>query len=323
MHRTRDLLLGIGISAVAATWLVATTDLHEVVERLGHVQLVWLFPALAVLAVQALIRATRWAALVRSATGRQIATARVVDPMLFGYFVNAVAPGRFGELARTLAVSRRESVAFSAVAASVVVERAVDVTALAALASLALALSGSDWWIPFAGLALVVSTVLALGSRAPLLARLVPGRTPVRIADGIRGFLAAVAAIRGPVLVRAAGLSAAAWLGDAMLVLLVGQALGLNIAPAGAVAIGLGGSLGTALPAAPGYLATYELGAVTLGAFASVARETVLPVAVLTHLVGVLVLAAAGAVALGRLSGVVRLGAVLQGNRLTIAREES
>jgi hypothetical protein len=74
-----------------------------------------------------------------------------------------------------------------------------------------------------------------------------------------------------------------------------------------AVAIGLGGALGTALPAAPGYLATYELGAVTLGSLAGVPRETVLPVAILTHVLGVTILAAAGGVALGRVSSLVRL----------------
>jgi uncharacterized membrane protein YbhN (UPF0104 family) len=242
--------------------------------------------------------------------------------MLVGYLANAVLPGRLGELARALVVSRREAVPFSGVAASVVVERAVDLIALAGLASGALALSGSDWALPFAGLAAAIAVVIGLGSRAPLLARFLPTRTPSRLGDGIRSFLRSVAAIRLPVLAGAAALSAVAWLGDTMLVLLVSRALGLDISIPAAVAIGLGGSLGTALPAAPGYLATYELGAVALGGLAGVPRETVLPLAILTHLVGVSVLAIAGAVALGRLGGLVNLDSLLRANRLSVASEK-
>jgi len=283
---------------------------------------VWLAPALLVLAAQAWVRATRWASLIRPSVERAVGAAQVLDAMLVGYFVNAILPGRLGEVARALVVSRREAVAFSGVAASVVVERAVDVMALAALASVALALTGSDWALPFAGLAAAIAVVVGLGSRAPLLGRLIPSRTPARVAEGIRGFLGSVAAIRLPVLAGAAALSAVAWLGDSVLVLLVSRALGLDISFPAAVAIGLGGSLGTALPAAPGYLATYELGAVTLGGFAGVPRETVLPLAIVTHLVGVTVLAVAGAIALGRLGGLVRLDALMGANRLTTASDQ-
>jgi glycosyltransferase 2 family protein len=310
MTRWRSALLGIAISVAAAALLVATTNLGEVVGRLQRAEVLWLVPGLLVLAVQAWVRAARWASLLRSSVGAALRAGQVVEAMLVGYFVNAVMPGRLGEVARAIAVSRRESVPFSGVAASVVVERAVDVLALATLASIALAVSGSDWAIPFAGLAVLIAGIVGLGRRAPVLERLVPKRTPMRVAEGIRQFLRSVAAIPPRVIAGAAALSALAWLADTVLVLLVSRALQLEIPVAAAVAIGLGGALGTALPAAPGYLATYELGAVALGSLAGVPRETVLPLAILTHLIGVTVLAAAGAVALGRLGGLVRLDAM-------------
>jgi len=304
---TRGLLLGIVVSVAAAALLVTTTDLSAVAADLGRAQLIWLLPGLVVLGAQAWVRAVRWTSLIRPWAGPAIRAGRVIDAMLVGYFVNAVMPARLGEVARTLVVARRESVAFAGVAASVVVERAIDVMALAVLAAVALAVTGSSWSIPFAILAVTIAVVVGLGRRATGLARLVPGRTPQRLAEGIRGFLGAVAAMPPSVIGAAAALSAVAWLADTTLVLLVSRALGLDIPVPAAVLIGLGGALGTALPAAPGYLATYELGAVALGTLAGVPRETVLPVAILTHLVGVIVLAAAGAIALGRVSGLVRL----------------
>lgn len=310
MSRLRALLLGAAVSIVAAAWLAMTTDIGQVAAQLGRAQVVWLAPGLLVLAFQAWVRSARWAWLIRTCAGIAIGIARVIDAMLLGYFVNAVLPGRLGEVARALVVARRESIAFSAVAATVVLERAIDVLALTALASIALFSTASQWSIPFGAVALAIAVLVGLGRRATVLDRFIPGRTPMRAADGLRGFLRAVAAIRLRVAAGAAGLSAVAWLADAIMVLLVSRALGLEIPVAAALAIGLGGALGTALPAAPGYLATYELGAVTLGSFAGVPRETVLPVAILTHLIGVTVLAAAGAVALGRLGGLVRLDAL-------------
>lgn len=320
--RGRGLLVGIVISAAAAAWLAATTDFGQVADHLRRAELLWLAPAVLVLAVQAWIRAARWASLIRPWSDRAIGARRVVDAMLIGYFANAVLPGRLGEVARAIVVSRREALAFGGVAASVVIERAIDVMALAALAAVALALAGTGAWIGFAALASGVAVVIGLGRRSAALERLLPARTPATIAEGIRAFLRSVASIPPTAAAGAAALSAVAWLADATIVLLVARALGIELPVAAAIAIGLGGALGTALPAAPGYIATYELGAVALGGLAGVPRETVLPLAILTHVIGVTVLAAAGAVALGRAGGLVQLGSLSRGGRLSVAAEK-
>jgi glycosyltransferase 2 family protein len=311
--RGRGLLLGIAISVAAAALLAATTDFSQVAAHLQRANVLWLAPAFLVLAGQAWIRAARWASLIRPWSDRSIGARRVVDAMLIGYFANAILPGRLGEVARALVVSRREALAFGGVAASVVVERAIDIMALAALAAVALAVAASDAWIGFAALASGVAVVIGLGRRSTVLERLLPARTPPRLADGIRTFVRSVAAIPVSVSAGAAALSAIAWLADATLVLLVAKALGIEISVAAAIAVGLGGALGSALPAAPGYLATYELGAVTLGAFAGVPRETALPLALLVHVIGVTTLAAAGGICLGRASGLVQLKSLAQG----------
>jgi len=305
--RSRGLILGIAVSVAAGVVLVMTTDLQSVAAELGDVQIAWLLPCLAVLALQAWIRSARWASLLRPWAGPSIRASAVIDAMLAGYFVNAILPARLGEVARALVVSRRERIAFGGVAASVVIERAIDLMVLAALASVALGLSGSGWSVPFAALTIAIAVVIALSRRATLVARLLPKRLPARLASGIRSFLEAASAIPPAVAGAAAGLSLVAWFADTAIVLLVARSLALDIPLAGAVAIGLGGALGTALPAAPGYLATYELGAVTLAAIVGVPEATALPVAILVHVVGVTVLAAAGALMLGRVSRVVPL----------------
>jgi uncharacterized protein (TIRG00374 family) len=321
MVRMRGLILGVAVSVVAVYWLVSTTDLRQVGAHLAQARVEWLLPALLVLAVQGWIRAERWAWLLRPRFGESIRAGRVVDAMLVGYFVNAVVPGRLGEVARSIVVARREAVAFAGVAATVVVERAIDLMALAVLLAVALVPSARDWSVAamLGGLALLA--VLGLGRRATVLGRLVPRRAPARVATGVREFLHAIETMPTRAVAGAAVLSAAAWLGDTILVLLVSRALDLDIPVTAAVVIGLGGALGTALPAAPGYLGTYELGAVTLGALSGVPRETVLPVAILTHVVGVTGLAAAGALATGRVGGVLRFDRLRRADLLRASAE--
>jgi glycosyltransferase 2 family protein len=301
----RGLVFGLCLSVAAAAALFFSTDMQQVGQQLARANVLWLIPGLLVLAAQAWVRAARWAALLRPWSGMALGPGRVADAMLVGYFVNAILPGRLGEVARSVVVARRESLAFGGIAGTVVAERAADVMTLAALAAIALAVAGSQGALLFAGVAIGIAIVLGLGRRAVSFERLIPGRTPERVASAIRAFLESVAAIPRHTLATAAGLSAIAWLADGMLVLLVARSLGIDIPVAAAVAIALGGALGTAIPAAPGYLATYELGALTLGSLAGVPGELVLPVAILTHVVGVIVLAVAGVVALGRLGAAV------------------
>jgi uncharacterized protein (TIRG00374 family) len=305
--RARSLLLGVVVSVAAAALLLATTDIGQVAAAIGRAQPIWLLPSLLILAGQAWLRAVRWATLLRPWAGPAIRARRVAGAMLVGYFVNAVMPARLGEVARAAIVSARESIAIGGVAASVVGERAVDILALFALAAVALAVAGSTWAAAFAVAAIGLTVVVALASRATMLQRFVPARLPARLAGGIRGFLDALAAIPRRPSATAVVLSAMAWLGDAGIVLLVARALGLDVPPAGALLLALGGALGTALPAAPGYIATYELGALALATLAGVPRETALPVALVTHVIGVTVLAVAGAIALGPVTSLVRL----------------
>ena len=330
MRRFGGILVGVAVTSAAAAWLFQTTEIGRVGTSLSRAHVVWLVPGLLALAIQAWVRALRWTALIRASTERSVPPSRVVDAMLVGYFVSAVLPGRLGEVARAALVSRRESVGFARVAASVLAERAIDLLALAGLAAAALAVTAPGWAAAFAGLVLAIAFVLALGRRAPALGRLIPARAPARLAGAAREFLAAVAAIPAAVMGGTVALSALAWLGDATLVLLVARALDLEVAPAAALAIGLGGALGTALPAAPGYLATYELGAVTMGMLAGIPADVALPIAILTHLIGVGVLALAGAIALGsvawgvgndRTTGVRWIGELVRGKRIEPGRE--
>jgi uncharacterized protein (TIRG00374 family) len=306
-HAVRGAVLGVVVSVIAAIVLVATVDLNRAMSLVGHIELLWLAPIAVVLALQALVRAKRWALVVEPMVGRPIAVLRALVPMLVGYFVNAVLPGRLGEPARAVLLARREGVRIGATAASVVVERDVDLVALLGLVAVALLVAGSPVWIPVAGGAAALALVLSFAGLAPKLVHRVPTFVPARVRSFLQDLLAAVGSVPRRRLLLVGLVSLVAWLADASLVWLVGRGIGIDVPLPVAVGIGLGGAVGTALPAAPGYIATYELGAVTFGQLAGMPAETVVPLAVFAHLLGVGSLALAGAIALGRVGGAIAL----------------
>jgi uncharacterized protein (TIRG00374 family) len=313
--------IGIAMSVLACALLVQAVDLPATAARLGAIDPVWLAIPLAGLAGQLIIRARRWALLVSSAAGTTVRTGRVVGPLAVGYLANAVLPARLGEVARAVLLAQREHLAIGAVAASVVVERVVD---LVALLSLGIVSTGTVSAVGWPAVGATVALVAGLGSLvylAPALSRRVPGRLPGRLREAAVHFLVGVAGVRARTSLAAFALSALAWLGDVLLVWACARAIGVDLALPAAVAIAVGAALGTALPAASGYLGTYELGAVALGSFAGVPPDTVLAVAVLAHVFAVLPMALVGVAAVARMG--VRFEVPGRGQPAAVARAEA
>jgi glycosyltransferase 2 family protein len=308
MPRLAGVVVGVTISIVAAVLLALSVDVGEIAASLAAADARWLLPAVATLAFQAALRALRWSR-VLAAMGQRTGLIRTLEPMLIGYLVNAVLPGRLGEVVRATTLAARERIAFGTVAASVLVERGADLMAILALSSLALGLAGSPTAMLLGGFAAMVAGVLLAARWAGGILRFVPSFTPSALRRVLGDFARSVARVPARSLVLVVALSAAAWLFDTALAWLAGRALGVELPLHAAAALGLGAALGTAVPAAPGYLATYELGAVTFGGLVGVEPGTALAIAVLTHLVGVGSLALAGGLSAGRL-----------GTKLSLAR---
>lgn len=294
-------LIGLLVSVGAVGLLAATVDIPAAAARLVSVDPVWLLVPLAALAVQLSIRAWRWSILLTAATGTPVRAVRVVGPMAVGYLVNAVLPARLGEVARAVLVARREPLAVAAVAASVVVERVVDLSALLTIGLVstgAVGAIGPTAIVATAGLVIVLG-ILAVSAR--WVAAHLPGRLPERARVVVVQFLDGIAGVGPRPLLAAFGLSLVAWMGDVALFWACGQALGVEVALPAAIAIAVGAALGTALPAAGGYLGTYELGAVAMGTLAGIPADTILAIAVLAHVFAVVPVALLGVAAVVRM----------------------
>lgn len=290
-------VLGVAVSVVALVLVGQGADIPAAIGGVIAVDPHWLVLPIAVVIVQLGIRSIRWAALLTAVGPLRLGAREVVGPLAAGYLGNAVLPARLGEVLRIVLVSRRTGVPATAATASVVVERVIDLIALLAIATAASALIGATGWLPFTGMLALLGTIgIALPLAAPIADRL-PARLPERARDVLDRFLRAFAAARPPVIVRAWLLSLLAWSCDVLVVWLCAQALGIAVSPGTAALIAAGAAVGAALPAAAGYLGTYELGAMTMAAFAGVPADEALQIALLAHAIAVLPLALVGLIA--------------------------
>lgn len=315
---------GLLISTVALFLVVRSIDIAEAARVMVSANPVPLAAIVALVAVQVVLRAFRWSVLLpRLADGRRIPFPRLVPPLLTGYLGNAVLPARLGEPMRAVVAARREGVGMPEALGSVLVERVVDTATLAPVAfAAALVVGAPDWVIRVLGLtaagsAVILATLLTMGAMplVRLAHRVVPAsRHGVR--DVIERFGATLGGRdRRPHLLTAAAISTAAWLLDACSVWLVATSIGVSVDYPAAMLIAGIGTLGTAIPSAPGYVGTYELAVAGIAGVVGVPPAPALALAVLIHVMTL------GPVAIGGAVSIVAIGADL--NEVARAAETS
>jgi uncharacterized protein (TIRG00374 family) len=310
------------ISLVALLVVASSVDLAAAWATLSQASLAIVGLALLVVASQVLIRGWRWRILLpERPDGTAVPVRRTIVPLLVGYLGNAVLPARLGEPIRALLVARRESLDAMAAFGATMLERLVDIVMLAVFGLAAALAIGASWWIVTVAATVAIGGVAGLGVLVAIgmarfadvltaiLSRVGLGQRTRRLQQWARSFAAGVD--RGRDILRLGkvmAISLLAWALDASIFWLIGQSLGIDLGVAEAVIIGAVAVLATAIPAAPGYVGTFELAATTTAAALAVPRPEALALAVLVHVVTVAPIALAGALAL--LASGVRLGSL-------------
>lgn len=305
-------LAGLAVSIIAIVIVVSTVDIGATIDVLARTDVRYIALALAVIPIQLLVRGFRWRLLLpHRPDGSAVPVRRTISPMLIGYLANNVLPARLGEAVRAFLVARREDLVPLEAFGATMLERLIDVVALALIGLAAALLLGAEWWIVAIGL------VAGLGGVAVLVLLVILGFTRLvdvgrwilerlRLADRLERLLGwagsfAAGVDRGrdvPRLLGVLGVSFVAWVADAAIFYFVGLSLGIDLALTEAVLVGAVAVLATAIPAAPGYVGTFELAATSTAVALGIPREEALAMAVLVHMVTVIPVAAAGAIAL-------------------------
>lgn len=132
-----SLSAGALLSAVALALAFRKVPAGELWAYFTSIRYVWALPAMLLVWAAFFMRAVRWQIIVGSS--HRIGTWQAFHPLMIGFMINCVLPGRVGELARPAILSRRDKVPFVTGLATVAVERVFDLAILVAFFALLLA----------------------------------------------------------------------------------------------------------------------------------------------------------------------------------------
>jgi hypothetical protein len=292
--------VGLAVSASFLFLAFRGQNPRDVWRTLQTVDLRWLPPALLLYGTGVWLRAVRWSVLLRPVA--PLAPRAVLATVLAGYTANNILPLRTGELVRAYLLGRGHGVRKSAVLASIAVERLFD--GLTMLAFLLLAMTAISPTTELRRLALAAAIVFAAvvaalatlllgsGHRDRLLA-LVLRPLPDRLEDRVRSiaiaFLGGLGSLRrGGDLLLVAATSLLAWGFEAAMYWAIAQGFGPHLRPVFTPAAALlttgVANLATLVPAAPGYVGTFEAGVtLAVGGALGVDRSLALSYALLVH----------------------------------------
>jgi len=124
LRRWWKFALGVLISALFLYVALRKLDWGEFWTAIGTANYLWIVPGVAVYFVGVWVRAWRWHYLLRPV--KAIPTSVMFPIVAIGYMGNNVYPARAGELLRAVVLKRREGVPVSASLATIIVERVYD-----------------------------------------------------------------------------------------------------------------------------------------------------------------------------------------------------
>ncbi len=298
--------LGFAVSVVALAFVFRSVDVGQVWATLSTANPEWVALMFAFILGDVVLRVVRWRVLLAPLAAPGTAPVGYRDTaasLLVGYLANNVLPARLGEVVRSHDLGERTGLSRAAVLGTIVIERIVDtlvVVSIAAVAILVLSVRGIVASAVLVGFA--VTALLVVGVVVGIAAHRLPGADRVRalldrwpqvrhILSKVRVGLSVARNLRSMVL--AVVLSVGSWSLTVLAFAAAAQAVGVQPTMGQAALLAAGANLATAIPAAPGYVGTFELAVVKIAESVGIPSHAGLAFGVLAH-VGTLVVTSVG-----------------------------
>ncbi len=125
---TLSFIGGVLLSAGALYFAFKNVPLAELIKYFASINYFWVLPAVLVAVFSFMLRAVRWQLILESSC--RISFRRAFYPLMIGFMINCVLPGRLGEVARPIILQKEEKVPFATGLATVVAERVFDICLL-------------------------------------------------------------------------------------------------------------------------------------------------------------------------------------------------
>lgn len=125
---TLSLIFGTIVSGGALYFSFKNVPFSDLIGYLGTIRYVWVIPSLIITLITFILRSIRWQVILSAS--RQIGFFQAFHPLMIGFMLNCILPGRAGEFARPLILHKNEQVPFSTGLATVATERVFDLFCL-------------------------------------------------------------------------------------------------------------------------------------------------------------------------------------------------
>ncbi|SHK07200.1 hypothetical protein SAMN02745216_02832 [Desulfatibacillum alkenivorans DSM 16219] len=126
-----SLLVGLIISGLGLYFSFRKVQFEPLMNYIVSINYWWTLPALGMAMMSFFLRAWRWRVIMGSV--EKLGFWEAYHPMMIGFMMNCILPGRVGELARPAILKRRKNVPFFETLATVAAERAFDLIILLSL----------------------------------------------------------------------------------------------------------------------------------------------------------------------------------------------
>ncbi len=126
-----SIIAGVILSVVGFYFAMRNVPFEQLVDFLKSINYWWMVPASAIGLFTFVLRAFRWQVIL--STSRSLPFFAAFHPMMIGFMINTVLPGRVGELARPAIIKKQDDVPFSLGLTTVAAERILDLITLIVL----------------------------------------------------------------------------------------------------------------------------------------------------------------------------------------------
>jgi glycosyltransferase 2 family protein len=271
--------IGVLISAIFLWWALSKLNWGDFWQAIRTANYWWILPGIVVYFLAVWVRAWRWHYLLKPV---KAVKTRVMFPITcIGYMGNNIYPARAGEVLRAVILKRREGVPISASLATIIVERIFDAVVmlgfvfvnLPELAKLASSDSGfvgniQEFALIGTGLFVGALIVFLLAAMFPkvtlrigqwLIDRLLPQRIREQSSGIMHKFLDGLASLRSPInILMVFVTSILIWLLETVKYWFVMHAFTFRVSYFALMLLNGVANLATTIPAAPGYIGTWE-----------------------------------------------------------------
>ncbi|MFH2045225.1 MAG: lysylphosphatidylglycerol synthase transmembrane domain-containing protein [Pseudomonadota bacterium] len=124
-NKTISFVIGTAISVAAIYISFRNIPVDDLLEYIKSINYLWALPAGLVGLSTFIFRALRWQAILKPV--RKISFVQSFHPLMIGFMINCILPGRVGEAARPAILLKNEKLPFSTGLATVAVDRLFDV----------------------------------------------------------------------------------------------------------------------------------------------------------------------------------------------------